>query len=274
MNIYIMTDIEGVAGVLDFDNWAMPDGRYYEDGKLLLTGELNAAIEGFCAAGADEIFVCDGHGHGAINITKLHKRALYSRGWVGPRPFGMLDRKFDCMAVIGQHAKSRTPYSHLTHTGSTSVFSLSINGIEVGEYGEQAFISSEIGFPVIFASGEKAFCKEVEELTPWVHTVAVKEGIMPGSGDECTAEQYEKRNLGAVHLSPERARELIREESERALRDFINNREKFKLLKLDPPYTLDIKYRAQNGNPPCAVHGESNTSLISLMNGENRKRVE
>lgn len=27
--VYIMTDMEGVAGVLDSENWCRPEGRYY-----------------------------------------------------------------------------------------------------------------------------------------------------------------------------------------------------------------------------------------------------
>jgi hypothetical protein len=33
ISVYIMTDMEGVAGVLDFDNWTGPESRYYELGK-------------------------------------------------------------------------------------------------------------------------------------------------------------------------------------------------------------------------------------------------
>ena len=51
MNIYIMTDLEGVAGVLDYDNWCTPESRYYETAKELLTLEVNAAIEGFFEGG-------------------------------------------------------------------------------------------------------------------------------------------------------------------------------------------------------------------------------
>ena len=65
--VYIMTDMEGVAGVLDFENWCKPESRYYELGKELLTLEVNAAIEGFSRGGATEFLVADGHGYGGIN---------------------------------------------------------------------------------------------------------------------------------------------------------------------------------------------------------------
>ena len=51
MHVYISTDFEGVAGIVDWDQ--ILQGRYdYEMGRRLLLGELNAAIEGALEAGA------------------------------------------------------------------------------------------------------------------------------------------------------------------------------------------------------------------------------
>jgi len=86
MRIYIMTDLEGVCGVTDFDNWCGPEGRYYEAARELLTGEVNAAVEGFLAAGAREILVADGHGCGAIDLRRLHPAASLARNWNRPPP--------------------------------------------------------------------------------------------------------------------------------------------------------------------------------------------
>ena len=44
IRIFITTDLEGVAGVLDSENWGLWESRYYEAGKELLTREVNAAI--------------------------------------------------------------------------------------------------------------------------------------------------------------------------------------------------------------------------------------
>lgn len=81
MKIYIMTDMEGVAGVIDRENYVMFESRYYELGKELLTKEVNAAIEGFFEAGAREILVADGHGSGAINQLLLDPRVDLIRGF-------------------------------------------------------------------------------------------------------------------------------------------------------------------------------------------------
>jgi hypothetical protein len=60
MRVYISTDFEGVAGIVDWDQ--ILQGRYdYEMGRRLLLGELNAAIEGALEAGATSFVVNDSH---------------------------------------------------------------------------------------------------------------------------------------------------------------------------------------------------------------------
>ena len=100
MKVFIMTDMEGVAGMINFDDWVDPKGRYYEAGKRLLTLEINAAVEGFFDAGATEILVCDGHGWGGINHELLDSRVLFQRGWNVVYPFD-LTASYDVIAWIG-----------------------------------------------------------------------------------------------------------------------------------------------------------------------------
>ncbi|MEM2961101.1 MAG: M55 family metallopeptidase, partial [Candidatus Bathyarchaeia archaeon] len=127
-----MTDMEGVAGVINFSDYAFPQGRYYEIGRQLTTEETNAAIEGLLEAGAREILVVDGHGHGAINQLLLHPSAKLLAGRPLNYPFG-IDKSFSAALIIGQHAKSNTDGGHLSHTGSTEVEDLTINGVSLGE---------------------------------------------------------------------------------------------------------------------------------------------
>ncbi|MBM4080332.1 MAG: peptidase M55, partial [Planctomycetes bacterium] len=67
MKLYIHTDIEGVAGMVHFEdrNDQTTEG-YFKRLRMhkLLTGEVNAAIEGALAAGVKEILVNDSHGSG------------------------------------------------------------------------------------------------------------------------------------------------------------------------------------------------------------------
>ena len=218
MRIYLMTDLEGVAGVQNFELWTRPGCLFYLLARQLLTQEVNAAIEGFFAGGADSILVADGHGPGAVDVADLDPRVEYMRGWPASWPLGLEEGGYDFVAVVGQHAKSRTPLSNMTHTQGSGYLELSINGTAIGEFGQLAMCASQLGVRTIFASGEKALAEEAQALVPGIETVWVKRGTRPGRGDECTEEEYRQRNGSAVHLHPQRARELIREGAERAIR--------------------------------------------------------
>jgi len=264
MRIYIMTDLEGVAGVRDFENWCYPDGRYYPLATKLLTLEVNAAIAGFAAAGAKEFLVADGHGYGAIDIERLDPRAEMRRGWPNGWPLG-LEEGYDFLAFVGQHAKAGTEYAHLAHTQSLSYLDLSVNGVSIGEFGQLAMCASELGIRTIFGCGDLAFTREAQALVEGIETVAVKRGLAPGRGDEATTSQYERRNTAAVHLHPERARELIRIGAERALRRA--RAEKFGLIPLKPPFERVARFRPDKPGDPVRVSRESHpSSVIALMN--------
>jgi len=45
VKVFISFDMEGVAGIVDWSQCRAP-GQPYEEGRLLLLGEVNAAIDG------------------------------------------------------------------------------------------------------------------------------------------------------------------------------------------------------------------------------------
>jgi len=266
MKIMIMTDMEGCAGILNFVDWVTPEGRYYDKGKRFLTEEVNAAIAGFFEAGADEVIVVDGHGYGGIDPELLDERALLSRGAPKPVwPWG-LDKTFAGLAVVGQHAKAGTPYSHITHTGSFWSIDITINGISVGEYGEMALCAMEQGIPTILACGEKALAEEAATLTPGVVTVSVKQGALPDGLDSLDCDSYSKAKLSAIHLSPLKARKLIKEGAFNALLKLKQQPAAFSYPKMTPPYVLEKKFRANGEKPPHVVRHEHPDSIIGLLN--------
>ncbi len=264
--VYIMTDLEGVAGVRNSEQWCGPDGRYYDAGQRLLTLEVNAAIEGFLKGGAREIVVVDGHGRGAVNIELLDRRAQLERGWPSGWPGPSLAAGgFDAVAWIGQHAKAGTPNAHLAHTQGWNYLDLSINGVSIGEFGQLALCASELGVRSIFASGDKAFAEEAQALVPGIETVAVKRGTTPGRGDELTAEPYGRRNTAAIHLQPEKVRGLVRAGAERAIRRA--QTEQFGLIPLKPPFERVGRFRPGQPGQPILISKESHpSSVIALMN--------
>src|SRR5260370_4534346 len=60
MKVFISTDFEGVAGIVDWDQ-IMVGSHDYVLGRRLLLGELNAAIAGAEEAGATAFVVNDSH---------------------------------------------------------------------------------------------------------------------------------------------------------------------------------------------------------------------
>mgnify|MGYP001065930415 CR=1 FL=1 len=261
--IYLMTDLEGVAGVLDFENWCSPGARYYELAKEFLTLEVNAAVDGFFEGGAKEIVVADGHGPGAINPKLIDSRVELLRGWPCGWPLN-LDKSYGAVAWVGQHAKAGSQYAHLAHTQSFKYIDLSINGISIGEFGQFTMCASELGVRAIFGAGDEAFTKEAQNLVPRIETISVKRGLTPCKGDELTRKAYSRRNYGAIHIPPERACKLIRDGALRAIKRAEN--ENFGIIKLDPPFERVAKFRSEEEYPETISRETHPSSVIALMN--------
>ena len=275
MKIYIMTDMEGVCGVCDSENWCVPGGRLYERGRELLSLEINAAIAGFYDSGADikEILVVDGHGYGGIDNLLLDERAQYAK--ISGYPFGF-DGSYDFIAFVGQHAKACTPRAHLAHTQSFFVRDYLINGVSTGEFGQTALLGAVNGLnvPVIFASGDLAFTKEAESFCPGIVTAAVKRGTAEGGGEECTREEYAVRNLGAIHLHPNAARRMIRERAKTAVSRFIENRGGFGVPEISAPFKREVYIRGGEGKTPYKAVSEHPSDYVAMMNSKHEKVSE
>jgi len=263
MKIAIMTDMEGVAGIMNSEDWVLPHGRYYERGKELLTEETNAAIDGFFAAGATEIVVIDGHGAGGIDPWLLDERAKLSRGWGVYHQFG-LNAGFDALAWVGQHAKAGALLAHIAHTGSQNVLENKINGISMGEFGECAAIGGFYGAPAIFGSGDEAFVKEAKSIVPHIHAVANKCGVNQNDGADLDTKAYSANSLGAVHMHPKRSRAQIREASEYSLKSFYANRESYPPFRLNPPYVLETWFRKDGDNLPYKITRRHDTDIVAM----------
>jgi D-aminopeptidase len=266
MKILIMTDMEGVAGVLNHDDWVQQAGRFYSQGVRFLTEETNAAIRGFFSAGVKEVVVVDGHGAGGIDPEALDERALLLRGrceqvW----PWG-LDKSFAGLAFVGQHAKAGTPYSHITHTQWFNFTDLRVNGISIGEYGQLVLCAMEAGVPTILACGEEALCREAEALTPGVITVSGKRGLLPDGLDHLDTESYRKAKLSAIHQSPRRVRTLIQDAAAAAIRKLVSTPGAFGYPRLVAPFERTVRFRRFATVGPYETVDTHPDSIIALMN--------
>jgi len=200
-----MTDYEGVAGVWNWERREDDSQENWDErarGRRLLTGEVNAAVEGFLAGGATEVIVNDGHGAGyTIDIESVHEAAVVIHGRDRPEWLPKLDGTCDATALVGAHPRYATPCGNLRHSMSLGL-RYTINGFELGEIGMQALIAGHFGVPLVFLSGDLHACREVEGFIPGVVTAPVKEGLS---------------TLSAATLAPPAARKLIRAKAEEAI---------------------------------------------------------
>ena len=225
MKLYIITDLEGPAMVSRFSQT-----RDYEDdperkreAMTLLTGELNAAIDGILDVDPEaEVIVWDGHGNGGIDVMAFHPQAkLIARGPIKPPYY--LDGSFDALLFVGQHAMAGTPEAPLCHTySSRTIEYYKINGRFVGEFGARAMMAGTFGVPTIFVSGDDKAVDEARALVPNIYGAVVKWGL--------------GREL-ALHLSPEAARRRTREVAAEAVRHL----NEIPPVQTEPPYEQEIR---------------------------------
>lgn len=205
MKVFISADIEGVAGITSFSQ-IFPGAPEYPAGCALLTGEVNAAIEGALEAGATEVLVADSHSQ-MTNILPdhLHPEAQLIRGV--PRPHYMmqgLDDSFDAVFLVGYHARAGTPDGVLGHTFTADFSEVRLNGIAVGESAYNAAFAGHFGVPVALITGDDALRRENETLLPWAEKAVTKWGLT---------------GLAARNLSPQKAQAVIRAAAGRALKN-------------------------------------------------------
>jgi len=262
--IYVMTDLEGVAGVLDFPNWCFHESRYYDLAKEFLTLEVNAAVSGLFDGGAKEVVVSDGHGPGAINPKLIDPRVRLIRGWPNGWPLE-LDRSFDAVVWVGQHAKAGTSRAHLCHTQDLKHIDLAVNGVSIGEFGQVAMCASELKVRAIFGSGDEAFTREARALVPGIETVSVKRGLRIGTGKDLNEREYTGYFPGAMHVPPERARKLIYAGARKAIARA--SKEKFGIIRMKPPYRRVTVFRPDEHHPTKRISKDGHPkSFIALMN--------
>jgi D-amino peptidase len=202
---FIVTDLEGTAGVTSFTGQTRPDARYLDRSRRLATAELNAAVEGLVERGVEDILVLDGHGCEGLWYEDVHPAVKLVHGRPHA-PHSVLDPivdRYEVGLIIGQHAMAGVRSGNMNHTQNSQLIDyIKINGEVVGEIAQWALYYGAAGLPFIFLSGETDACAEAAKLIPQIETAAVKQGLSRNS---------------AISLSPQEARRLIREGAGRAV---------------------------------------------------------
>jgi D-amino peptidase len=210
VKVLIGTDLEGVAGVVSFTQQTYADSRYYDRAKRLLTAEVNAAVEGLVAEGVHDILVMDGHGPGGIWYDGLRPpaRLLHGRPTAPRERLAPILSQYDVCVMIGQHAMAGVVTSNQGHTQSSrAVDYYLLNGKPIGEIAQFALYFGGLGLPLIFLSGERDACTEVEELVPGIVTVSVQEGVSRGAAISLAAPEAHRRIREGIRRAVQRQRE-------------------------------------------------------------------
>ena len=248
MKVHIISDIEGVAGIVRWEQTG-GDGPLYEEARRLYTEEINAAVRGARQAGATEIVVMDCHGApGPFKFNSLVAEDLdpacefvVQEHWTGYTAF--LEQGCDAALFVGMHARAGTPEGVLNHTVSGPNFqNLWFNGTLVGETGINAALCGTWGCPVVLVTGDQAACLEGSELL----------------GDGLTTVQV-KRGTGvqsARNLVPSRAREAIEAGAKQALGD-LNA-----VKPYDPGTPCEIKVEYKWTDPVAKLRHRHGVELV------------
>ena len=198
-------DMEGVAGVVDWDQCRVGAPAQAEGARLLL-GEVNAAIEGALAGGATEVVVNDSHGLMAnLAPDLLAGRASYLSGRHKPDYMMQgLDASYDAALLVGYHGSMPLP-SVLSHTyNPRAVSDARIGGARAGESGINALAGAAHGVPFVLVTGDQHVGPEAEPFCPGIRAAVVKESLS---------------REAARSLHPEAAREVVRAAAAEAVAD-------------------------------------------------------
>jgi len=225
-SVFVITDVEGVAGVCRQDQTDPKDAEM----RQLLTGEVNAAVEGFIAGGADEVIVWDGHdGSQSLSALSIHPRAKLLMGGLGATM--TLERGYAGVAFLGQHSMANVRAGIMAHSySSLGIQNMLMNGKPVGEIGTRAALAGWYRIPVIFLSGDITAVEELKAIVPQAELVAVKEGLA---------------RYTCITMPAEQARQAIREGAARAMKKLAQ----IPPYRIEGPVTFEIEHTTRNSLP-------------------------
>lgn len=233
VRVLILHDMEGLSGEDDWRQFSFGYPEQYAKGRILLTDDVNATIEGLVAGGATKIDIVDGHGSGNsepdLLLDKLDTRAqmVYR-----DRPFDpyidMQERNvYDAVALVGMHAKPGSGgFVAHTYTGGMEFW---MNGLSLSEPEIIAYSWARVNVPVIYVAGDEVLKNDIGGAMPWVEFVAVKRGTSAST---------------AILFPLDSVRANMRSAAKRA----VENLSKMKTLTLKTPVTAALHAR-----PPASL---------------------
>ena len=225
MKLFLSTDFEGTSGIVAWEQ-ILEGSAEYEQGRRLLTDEVNAVITGAMEAGATEFVVNDAHHH----MRNLHPQDLQGHATLitgRHKPLYMmegLDASFEGVCFISYHGSIGAEHAVLSHTYNPgAIWEVRINGEIVGESGINALVAAHYGVPIIFVSGDEVTAHESQRIAPQAVKVIVKQSL---------------GRFAAANLHPAVACELLHAGAVNAVR----NLEALQPPEFQQPVSLEVTF--------------------------------
>ena len=211
MKLFLSTDIEGTSGIVAWEQ-IIEGNAEYEQGRRLLTNEVNAVISGALEAGSTEFVVNDSHHY----MRNLHPQDLLGEATLitgKHKPLYMmegLDASFDGVCFVSYHGSIGAERAVLSHTYNPgAIWEVRLNGDIVGESAINALVAAHYNVPIIFVSGDEVTVQEARNIAPNAEKVVVKQSL---------------GRFAAAHIHPTIACELLRRGASRAVSNIKNMR--------------------------------------------------
>jgi D-amino peptidase len=229
MRVLISADSEGVTGITN-TNELMFGRVHYEFMRTMMTDDVNAAIDGAFAGGATEVVVNDAHWTMTnVQIERLDPRATLIKGFHKHLCMVAGIEDADAVFFLGYHARTGDSdgVGNETILGR-EIVEIRMNGKPVGESEINAAVCGQFGVPVVFASGDDLYEKELRETLP-----DVEFGLTKYALDRWTARC----------LAPERSHANIRAAAQRAVERFDNEgSNRFPVYRPPAPIALSVTF--------------------------------
>ncbi|MEY9856446.1 D-amino peptidase [Catenulispora sp. GAS73] len=235
MKVFISSDMEGTAGVVNWDQ-CRPGQHDYEHYRALLQAEVNAAIDGAnLAGGPHEFLVNDSHGRMAnLRPEQLSGEAAYLSGHHKPLYMMQgLDESFDAVFFVSYHGSASAGPATLSHTyNPAAIAEVRLNGVLAGESGINSLVAIAYGVPVVLVTGDQTTASELQPFWPEARAAVVKQSIS---------------RFAAESLHPARANRLIANQAKEAVEALRESGRKPQ-GRIERPATLTVRLR----NPDIA----------------------
>ena len=220
MNVFLMTDLEGISKITDISFMNMKSLKYRKACKFLQS-EINLAVDTCFKCGADKVYYLDGHaGGGNVCPKKIDSRAVKCS--VAEWQELLKKGEIDCLIELGAHARAGTMLGFLDHTmNSKKWFKHTINGKEMCESSLHAIICGKYSVPVVALTGDETVCEQIKEYIPNISVGAVKKALCRNK-----AEKYDN------------AEEIIVETIKKGLENY----KSVSIFKVDEPAEITLTY--------------------------------